>query len=62
MKILENRYIEKSSKIVICPNCASKLEIEANDIQQDKDGTYIICPCCHKYIDEKALIVLKNEK
>ncbi len=60
MKILENNYIRKDSIIVICPECKSRLEIESNDVQEDRDGKYIICPCCHKYIDTKALIISKS--
>ena len=60
MKIIKNNYIEKDSTIVICPECKSRLEIMPDDVQTDRDGNYIICPCCHKYIDTKALIISKS--
>lgn len=67
MKILEDNYkkikhptysLHITAK---CPSCYSKLEIDSNDIQEDRDGKYIICPCCHMYIAEEALIKCKEQ-
>lgn len=54
MKIIKNNYKETTFKVK-CPRCKSKLKVSESDIQMDRDGRYIICPCCGKFIDENLL-------
>jgi hypothetical protein len=50
MKVIKNNYKKEVFK-TICPSCTSVLEMTDADIQYDRDGSYFICPCCHKFVD-----------
>lgn len=34
-----------------CDRCGCEFGAELEDRQSDKDGKYVICPCCKKFID-----------
>lgn len=55
IKIIEKGKIEKFTKT--CPNCGCKFEYEQGDV---KNGTYVICPCCGKYLSHNGYIAYYN--
>jgi len=50
MKVLKYGKLKKITYIVICHECKSELEYTNEDIKFDKDGNYVICPVCKKFI------------
>lgn len=39
---------------VACLKCSSVLEYDKSDIHSDRDGSYIICPVCGKFISSSV--------
>lgn len=50
MKILKHGEVKEVTYTVTCHSCNSILEYNSNDIHSDRDGNYIICPVCKKFI------------
>jgi transcription elongation factor Elf1 len=50
MEIIKNNYQPKEY-IKNCPKCNSTLKFTDNDIHHDRDGNYIVCLCCGRFID-----------
>ncbi|GAA0883277.1 hypothetical protein GCM10009120_18740 [Sphingobacterium siyangense subsp. cladoniae] len=50
MKILKRGVVSNPSKKINCDGCTSELEYTAKDIQFDRDGSYIVCPVCKKFL------------
>ena len=50
MEIIKNNYQPKEY-IKNCPKCNSTLKFTDDDIQHDRDGNYIVCPCCGHFIN-----------
>lgn len=51
MKVIkQGQKVEKTRKVT-CYGCKSKLEYTSNDVQSDRDGKYIVCPVCGKFIE-----------
>jgi len=50
MKILKRGNPPKDKRREVCHNCGSELEYISSDIHIDRDGKYIICPVCGKFI------------
>ncbi len=53
MKILKEGEVKPKVQRKTCFNCKSILEFPNEDIQQDRDGSYIICPVCQTIIAAK---------
>lgn len=50
MKVLKRGKVKEKVYHKTCHNCKSKLEYKDSDIECDRDGDYIICPVCKKFI------------
>lgn len=50
MKILKKGIIPSTAKKIICNNCSSELEFNQNDVKHDRDGSYVVCPVCNKFL------------
>ena len=37
-----------------CPTCGCQGTFEPSDLSRDRDGEYIICPECGKFIDKSS--------
>lgn len=37
--------------LFVCKRCGCEFSAQLEDRQSDKDGKYVICPCCKKFID-----------
>ncbi len=33
-----------------CNSCRTEFTYNRTDVNSDRDGAYVICPCCNKYI------------
>jgi DNA-directed RNA polymerase subunit RPC12/RpoP len=53
MKILKLGKIKSPKNTITCYNCDSELKYDDSDIRTDKDGTYIKCPLCKKFLNIK---------
>ena len=34
-----------------CKHCGCEFGAQLEDRQSDRDGKYVVCPCCKKFID-----------
>ena len=50
MKIIKEGKGKQPTKKHKCKKCETKFEYDNSDIQQDRDGTYVECPVCQKFI------------
>ncbi len=50
MKITKEGEIPKKEKKGSCYNCQTKFNYDSKDIHQDRDGLYVHCPKCSKFI------------
>lgn len=50
MKVKTTGKIPTEEKNKKCYNCKSVLTYSPKDIEQDRDGRYIVCPTCGKFI------------
>lgn len=50
MKIIKDGSISKPEKKRTCCNCKTKFSYTPNDVQQDREGLFVICPTCQKFI------------
>jgi len=50
MKIIKLGEIKQENQQIICKSCQTEFKIEPNDIQSDRDGRYVICTLCGKFI------------
>ena len=52
MKIIRKGKPKKDEFTFVCKECDCKFIAEDSDRQIDtRDGDYVICPCCHSWID-----------
>ena len=52
MKIIRKGKQKKDEFTFVCSECDCKFIAEDSDRQIDiRDGDYVICPCCHSWID-----------
>lgn len=49
MKVIKHPPKQKDQKAT-CHKCKAELEYTFTDIQSDRDGRYIVCPCCQSFI------------
>lgn len=55
-KLLINKHKDQNKeRIVTCPSCGSVFSMTNNDIEEDRDGKYVICPACLEFINERIL-------
>ena len=59
-KIIEMGVIKNFVAQFRCPKCQTLAEFYKDDIQYDRDGNYVVCPLCSKFLDE-TLLVFKSE-
>ena len=50
MKIIRKGKQKKEEFTFVC-GCDCKFLAEESDRKYDRDGDYVICPCCHSWID-----------
>ena len=51
MKIIKIGNVEPSTRRKICYYCSSEFEYDTTDIKYDRDGDYVICPVCDKFLN-----------
>lgn len=49
------RIIREGNKIIkevvkVCRVCDAQFTYHRDDIQTDRDGQYVVCPCCKSFI------------
>ena len=51
MKIIkEGKKKEEKEVNTTCYKCEAVLSYSASDIQSDRDGRFVVCPCCNAFI------------
>lgn len=50
MKILKKGVIPSNPKKIKCNNCSSELEFKQIDVRHDREGSYVVCPVCNKFL------------
>ena len=50
MKILKKGVVPSHKQKINCNNCKSELEFKQDDVRHDRDGSYIVCPVCNKFL------------
>lgn len=50
MKILKRGKIENPLYKITCGHCTSELAYNNTDVKYDRDGDYIVCPVCGKFL------------
>jgi RNase P subunit RPR2 len=51
MKIIKEGKLPERTKQKTCSYCTAVLEYEPADVTYDRrDGPYIVCPCCKKFL------------
>lgn len=62
MKIIKEGNKNKAVSIyTLRCNCGCVAEFTAEDIQNDRDGQYIICPTCGSYIDMNSQLISRKK-
>lgn len=52
MEIIKKGSVTKQYKMT-CAYCGCEALYDSADIHYDRDGAYIICPCCKHFITHK---------
>jgi len=57
MKVI--KQVEPVKKVFekTCGYCKSELEYDMSDVESDRDGSYIICPSCGKFLAHVVQII-----
>lgn len=51
MKVInEGQKPDEKPRKIKCQRCKSTLEFTNNDIQYDRDGSYVVCPVCNQFM------------
>jgi len=50
MKIIKKGSVANIAKQITCKSCNSELEYIPHDVKSDRDGLYVICPICKKFL------------
>lgn len=50
MKVLKQGTVKKDTKVKTCTNCKTKIEYTRDDVEQDRDGRFIVCPSCARFL------------
>jgi hypothetical protein len=55
MKIIKRGEIPPTAVNKTCGYCNTEFEYEPSDIKSDRDGFYVICPVCNKFLGLPSL-------
>jgi DNA-directed RNA polymerase subunit RPC12/RpoP len=45
------RNLEMPRFLFTCHTCGCEFAAQLEDRQIDRDGRYVVCPCCKKFVD-----------
>ena len=45
------KYVEMPRFLFNCKHCGCEFGAQLEDMHSDRDGNYVVCPCCKKFID-----------
>lgn len=54
--VKEGQDPAKSSIEETCYNCETVFRYNQSDVQSDRDGYYVVCPHCGKFITAKSFL------
>ena len=60
MEIIKQGKVPTIKFKMECSNCGCEAIYTPEEIKHDKDGDYVICPCCKKYISHDLSIADKD--
>jgi len=50
MKITKMGVVPTEFYKMVCNNCGCEAEYTLDEVHHDRDGSYVICPCCGAFI------------
>lgn len=64
MEIIKRGNIPEKEYILVCRICGCVAKFVQSDIKRDRDGEYIVCPECNRFIstDSDYIRELKEDK
>ena len=54
MKIIKEGKTEKQEFRMVCDKCGCEALYTNEDVQRDRDGSYVVCPCCGSFVSHNT--------
>lgn len=60
MRIIKEGIIEMKEILESCTGCNTEFAYNASDIKPDRDGAYVNCPRCNRFISARRPLTLPS--